>query len=75
MYAIRSYYGQTLKAGFSRIESRPPKFSPKEIYGILPEDPIKPYNMYELIARIVDDSKLDEYKAGYGRTVISYNFV
>jgi len=69
--SIVEKHGQTLKAGFSRIESRPPKFSPKEIYGILPEDPIKPYNMYELIARIVDDSKLDEYKAGYGRTVIT----
>ncbi len=64
-------FGINLKAGFSRIESRQPLFSPKEIYGILPEDPLKPYDMYDLIARIVDNSEIDEYKAGYGKTVIT----
>ena len=58
-------------AGFDRIESKPPIFSPKEIYGLLPEDTIKPYDMYEVIARIVDDSEIDEYKAGYGKTLIT----
>jgi 3-methylcrotonyl-CoA carboxylase beta subunit len=64
-------FGKRNTAGFDRIESRPPKFNPKEIYGILPEDTIKPYDMYEVIARIVDESKIDEYKAGYGKTVIT----
>ncbi len=59
------------KAGFNRIESKLPLYSPKEIYGILPEDQIKPYNMYEVIARIVDGSEIDEYKAGYGKTIIT----
>ncbi len=64
-------FGTNSKAGFNRAESKPPSFSPKEIYGILPEDPLKTYDMYELIARIVDDSEIDEYKAGYGKSIIT----
>ncbi len=56
---------------FRRHTPSPPKFDPKEILRILPEDTLKPYNMYELIARIVDDSEIDEYKAGYGKTLIT----
>jgi acetyl-CoA carboxylase carboxyltransferase component len=66
-----SKFGDFPKAGFNRIESKPPKFNSKEIYSLLPEDTIKPYDMYELIARIVDNSEIDEYKAGYGKTVIT----
>lgn len=64
-------FGRRDTAGFDRIESKPSKFAPTEIYGLLPEDTIKPYDMYEVIARIVDDSEIDEYKAGYGKTVIT----
>ena len=64
-------FGKKENAGFDRIESKPPKFSPKELYGILPEDTIKQYDTYEVIARIVDESLIDEYKAGYGKTVIT----
>lgn len=66
-----SKFGEYPKAGFNRIESKPPKFEPKEIYSLLPEDTIKPYDMYEIIARIVDNSEIDEYKAGYGKTIIT----
>lgn len=66
-----SKFGDFPKAGFNRIQATPPKFDPKEIYSLLPEDTIKPYDMYELIARIVDNSEIDEYKAGYGKTVIT----
>ena len=59
------------KANFNRTKSAPPLFSEKEILGILPEDPIKNYDTYELLARIVDNSELDEYKAGYGKTLIT----
>jgi 3-methylcrotonyl-CoA carboxylase beta subunit len=64
-------YGTNPKAGFNRKESQPPKFSPREIYGLLPEDPIKPYDTYEILSRIVDNSEIDEYKAGYGKTLIT----
>ncbi len=69
--SLTNKFGSNTKAGFNRIESKPPVFSPKEIYGLLPEDQIKPYDTYELIARIVDESKIDEYKAGYGKTIIT----
>lgn len=64
-------FGEKGIAGFNREKSKPPLHSPKEIYGLLPEDTIKPYDMYEVIARIVDESSIDEYKAGYGKTVIT----
>lgn len=64
-------FGDTNKAGFNRTKSVPPKFDQKEIYGLLPEDPLKQYNMYDVIARIVDNSEIDEYKSGYGKTLIT----
>ena len=64
-------FGKRNTAGFDRKDSQPPKYDPKEIYGLLPEDTIKPYDMYEVIARTVDNSEIDEYKAGYGKTVIT----
>ena len=69
--SIISKHGERNKAGFNRSEIKPPKFSPSEIFGILPEDPLKTYDMYEVIARIVDNSEIDEYKAGYGKTIIT----
>jgi len=63
--------GKKDDAGFDRVKPKLPKFKPEEIYSILPEDTAKPYDMYEVIARIVDDSVIDEYKAGYGKTVIT----
>lgn len=64
-------FGETEKAGFDRIESKLPKHKQKEIYGILPESTSKPYDTYDLIARIVDDGDFDEYKPGYGKTIIT----
>lgn len=69
--SLTEKFGEQPKAGFNRIESKPPLFSTKEIYGLLHEDTTKPYDTYELIARIVDNSKIDEYKAGYGKTLIT----
>ena len=63
--------GDNGKAGFNRIKSSLPLYPSKEIYGILPDDPSKQYNLYEIIARIIDDSELDEYKAGFGKTLIT----
>jgi 3-methylcrotonyl-CoA carboxylase beta subunit len=64
-------YGHTQKAGFERMEPALPKFGSSEIYGIIPEDRAKPYDTYQVLARIVDRSEIDEYKAGYGKTVIT----
>ncbi len=62
--------GDTEKAGFNRIAPLPPKFSPDEIPGLLPNDRVKPYDTLEIIKRLVDDSMFDEYKALYGKTLL-----
>lgn len=67
---IMDKIGDTEKAGFSRKESKEPKEDEKEIYGILPRNRAKPYNMKDIIYRLVDDSDFEEYKEGYGQTII-----
>ncbi len=69
--SLTEKFGEQPKAGFNRTESKPPLFTPKEIYGLFPDDSAKPYDTYELIARIVDNSEIDEYKAGYGKTLVT----
>jgi acetyl-CoA carboxylase carboxyltransferase component len=59
------------KAGYNRIKSIKPKESPEEIYGILPKSRAEQYDMLEIIKRLVDNSEFDEYKAGYGKTLIT----
>ncbi|MCP1674686.1 3-methylcrotonyl-CoA carboxylase beta subunit [Natronocella acetinitrilica] len=51
-------------------EARPPLHDPEELYGIIPDDTRKPYDVREVIARIVDGSEFDEFKALYGTTLI-----
>lgn len=70
---IRSIFnkiGHDEKAGFDRIDSRPPKENMLDIYGLFPSDRVKPYDTLEIIKRLVDDSEFDEYKALYGKTII-----
>jgi acetyl-CoA carboxylase carboxyltransferase component len=69
--SIVSKFGHNPKANFDRIEPAEPKHPVKEIYGIIPQDRAKPYNMHDVIARIADNSEIDEYKAGYGKTLIT----
>lgn len=59
------------KAGYSRIESKKPSLNPEEIYGILPKSRAEQYDTMEIIKRLVDDSEFEEYKAGYGQTIIT----
>ncbi|HEY1088643.1 MAG TPA: carboxyl transferase domain-containing protein, partial [Archangium sp.] len=51
-------------------EPRPPKFSADELYGIIPTDTKKPFDVREIIARIVDASEFDEFKARFGSTLV-----
>jgi len=62
--------GDFEKAGFNRIKSKPPKKKISDIYGIMPYDRSKPYNTLEIIERLIDNSDFDEYKAGYGKSII-----
>ena len=59
------------KAGFNRVKSVKPKEDPQDIYGIIPRSRTDQYDMYEIIKRLVDNSEFDEYKAGYGKTIIT----
>ena len=59
------------KAGFNRSEPHAPIKDPNEIYGILPKLRSEPYDMREIILRLVDNSEFDEYKEGYGQTLLT----
>jgi acetyl-CoA carboxylase carboxyltransferase component len=69
--SIISKLGTKPKAEFDRNEALQPKFDPKEINGLLPLDRAKPYDMYEILARILDGSEMDEYKSGYGKSIVT----
>ena len=58
-------------AGFNRIEPVNPSEKEEEILGILPKLRTEQYNMKEIIKRIVDNSEFDEYKEGFGKTIIT----
>jgi 3-methylcrotonyl-CoA carboxylase beta subunit len=62
--------GASDKAGFDRITPQAPALDPKELYGIVPSDRVKPYDMLEVIKRLVDNSEFDEYKALYGKSLL-----
>ncbi|KZC98852.1 carboxyl transferase domain-containing protein [Oceanibaculum pacificum] len=52
-------------------EARPPLYDPAELYGVVPTDLRKPYDVREAIARIVDGSEFDEFKQLYGQTLVT----
>ena len=62
--------GDYNKAGFDRAIAVKPKKNEKEIYGILPRERSKPYDMKEIIYRLVDNSIFEEYKENYGKSII-----
>ena len=55
---------------FDRVEPKEPAFAEEEIFSVLSHDRTRPYDTYELLARILDDSELDEFKPDYGKTII-----
>jgi 3-methylcrotonyl-CoA carboxylase beta subunit len=61
----------TVKAPLMDMKpSRPPAFDPEELYGIVPADVRAPYDVHEVIARIVDGSEFDEFKSLYGTSLV-----
>ncbi len=62
--------GSSETAGFDRKEALPPKRDIKDVYGILPAERSKPYNVKEIIKCLVDDSKITEYKSNYGKSIV-----
>ena len=65
-----SMLGKNTTAGFDRIESAPPKKDPEELYGIVASDSTKPYDMLDIIERIIDNSDFEQFKEDYGKTII-----
>lgn len=57
-------------ADFNRVASVPPAKNPAEIYTLLPTDRVKPYDMREILERLVDNSEFDEYKPTYGQSLL-----
>ena len=68
--ALVDKMGHRPLGAFDRKPSRPPQYPAEEIYGVFDDDPARQYDMKEIIARIVDGSEFDEYKAEYGETVL-----
>jgi 3-methylcrotonyl-CoA carboxylase beta subunit len=58
------------KVPWTLTESEEPLYDPEEIYGIVPQDPRQSYDVREVIARIVDGSRMHEFKALYGETLV-----
>jgi 3-methylcrotonyl-CoA carboxylase beta subunit len=67
---IISKMGDPEKAGFDRIKPAVPVKNPSDIYSIIPEGNLKPYDMLEIIERMVDNSEFDQFKKDYGKTIL-----
>ncbi|TSJ47694.1 acyl-CoA carboxylase subunit beta [Fluviicola chungangensis] len=67
---MMSQIGASESAGFDRIESVAPKEEAKKVYGILPSERAKPYNVHEILDCIFDEGSLTEYKSDYGKTIV-----
>lgn len=63
-------WGYRRLSPWDRKKPEPPALTPEEIYGIYDSSPARPYDMKEMLARMVDGSRFDEYKAEFGKTVI-----
>ena len=66
-----SHLGQRQRAGFNRDVPVDPAFPPEEIYGLMPTGGAQPYDTREVLARLIDADSWTEYKAGYGKTLLT----
>lgn len=67
---IFSRMGEPELAGFNRVKSREPDENPEDIYGHFPVDRNQPFDMLEVIKRLVDGSEFEQYKELYGQTLL-----
>ncbi|PQJ15108.1 acyl-CoA carboxylase subunit beta [Aureicoccus marinus] len=68
---IMDKIGASDSAGFDRKKAKKPAQDPEEIFGLLPHSRAEQYDMREIITRLVDNSEFDEYKKGYGKTLLT----
>jgi 3-methylcrotonyl-CoA carboxylase beta subunit len=67
---IFSKIGAPQNAGFNRVKAVKPKNKLEDVYGILPDTRDKPYDMHQLLDCLIDEGSFDEYKAGYGQSIV-----
>ncbi len=67
---IVSHLPRAKAADITRKDARPPRYPAEELYGIIPEDVRAPYDVHEVIARLVDGSEFQEFKALYGSSLV-----
>ena len=67
---IVAHFNQRKTLQLELAQPEPPAFDSRELYGVVPTDSRKPYDVREVIARIVDASRFDEFKALYGTTLV-----
>ena len=67
---IVSTLASPAQASVNKREPRAPKFAPEELYGVIPPDVRAPYDVHEVIARLVDGSEFHEFKALYGSSLV-----
>ncbi len=67
---IMSMLGAPQNAGFDRIKPAKPKLNEQELFGILPENREKPYEILDIIHRLVDNSEFEEYKKLFGQSIV-----
>ncbi len=67
---IMDKMGDSPKAGFNKQESKNPKTSPENIFGLLPYQRNQPYDSYTILDTLLDQNSFEEYKAEYGKTII-----
>ncbi|MBT8235710.1 MAG: acyl-CoA carboxylase subunit beta [Bacteroidia bacterium] len=63
--------GSNPEAGFSRVKAEKPKEKTEDIFGLIPDSRTEPYDMLEVIKRLVDNSDFEQYKAGFGKTILT----
>jgi len=67
---IVSHLGPAHRHGLTLLEPRAPKYAAEDLYGLIPEDVRAPYDVHEVIARLVDGSEFHEFKAHYGASLV-----
>lgn len=68
---LMSQIGAPQSAGFNRKEAKDAPCDQKDIYGLIPKDRAKPYDIKDVIKSMVDEGKITEYKADYGKTLVT----
>ena len=68
---IVAHIGAAKRASLDLREPEPPAYDPSEIYGVIPQDLRTPYDVREVIARLVDGSRFHEFKSRYGTTLVT----